>query len=591
MKKNTAHTYARGQAFIIAILFFIAVSLTVVSVLFFPLIKDLRAAYEITTGKKSYFLAESLLEDLTYRMREGITTDATEFLTLDGHTAQAAITSSGPSGKTLSVTGDVEGRIRKIQAALNVGDGATFNYGVQTGNGGFYLSNNAGVVGNVYSNGDIIGSNGAFVTGTAIAANTSALASDQSNTLPMPPTQNLSFGTTTVREDIAQSFQTSTTSPINKIQVYLKKVGTPSNLTVRIVTDNAGSPSNTTLASATLNASQVTGTYGWIEVVFSSNPLLTKDTTYWFVLDGTFSTATKYYVIGGNTGYTRGAGKIGKQSSTSGTWYATIPSGQDLYFNIFLGGLTSTISGITVGSGGVGTAHAHTVNNSSVASTLYCQTGSGNNKACNTSLPDPSPIGYPISESNIAEWKQAAEDGGVINGNYTVSASTTIMGPVKINGNLTVTNNSQITMKGNLWVTGNITTSNNTLIRLDSSYGNNSGIIIADGRIDISNNATFQGSGQAGSYVLVLTTSACPDSGSCSGLPAINVSNNTGGALLNAQQGTIQIGNNVNIKEITGYKIVISNNTTVTYELGLANVNFISGPSGSFGITGWKETE
>lgn len=367
----------------------------------------------------------------------------------------------------------------------------------------------------------------------------------------------------------------------------MKKVGTPSNLTARIVTDNGGSPSGTTLTSVTINASSVTGSYGWIEAVFPSNPLLTQGTTYWLVLDGTYS-ATKYYVVGGNTGYAAGGGKIGKQGST---WYATIPSGQDLYFNVFLGGLTSTISGMTIGQGGVGTAHAHTVNNSTVASTIYCKTGSGNNRACNTSLDDPSPIGYPISEANIAEWKQAAEDGSVINGNYTLSATTTKIGPVKINGNLTVTNGTQVTMLGNIWVTGNISTSNNTVIRLDPSYGNNSGVIIADGRIDIANNATFQGSGQTGSYVLVLTTSACPDSGSCSGMPAMNVSNNTGGALLNAQQGTIQIGNNVNIKEITAYKISISNNTTVTYELGLANVNFISGPSGSFGITGWREIQ
>ncbi len=584
--RNTQR-YNGGQAFILTILMLILTSSGIVSAMLFPTIKDFAAARESSLGTKSYFLAESLLEDLTYRMREGIDTDATESLTIDGETAQAVITSEGPFGELLTITGDVDGRIRRIQASLNVGDGATFNYGVQTGNGGFYLSNNAGVNGNVYSNGNIVGSNGAFIKGTAIAANTSALASDQANTTPLPPTQDMIFASSSIREDIAQSFQVSTTSPVNKIQVYIKKVGTPSNFTARIVTDNNGSPSGTTLTSVTVNASQVTGSYGWIEAVFPSNPLLTEGTTYWLVLDATYS-ATKYYVVGGNTGYASGGGKIGKQG---GTWYGTIPSGQDLYFNVYVGGLTSTISGVIVGQGGVGTAHAHTVNNSTVASTLYCQTGSGNNKPCNTSLPDPSPIGYPISEANIAEWKQAAEDGTVINGNYTVSASSTVMGPVKINGNLTVTNNAQITMMGNIWVTGNILTYNNTVIRLDPSYGHNSGVLIADGRIDISNNATFQGTGQSGSYVLVLSTSACPDTGSCSGMPAINVSNNTGGALLNAQKGTVYIANNVNIKEITGYKIVISNNTTVTYELGLANVNFISGPSGSFGITGWREIQ
>lgn len=575
----------RGQAFILTILALILTSSGVISAMLFPVVTDMSSARETSLGGRSYAVAESLVEDLTYRIRNGMPTGSTESLTIDGDTAQADITSNGPFGEIVTVEGNADGRIRKIQATLNAGDGATFNYGVQAGNGGFYLSNNSGVEGNVYSNGDIIGTNGSFITGTAIAANTVALDSNQSNTTPLPPTNDLVFATSSAREDIAQSFKVSMTGQINKVQVYLKKTSTPSNLTVRIVTDNNGSPSNTTLTSVSLSASQVTGSYGWIEAVFPSNPLLVKDTTYWLVLDASYN-STKYYTVGGNDAYQHGTAKLGKYG---GSWYDSIPSDKDMYFNVFLGGLTSTISKVTIGKNGVGTAHAHTVNNSTVASTLYCKTGSGNNKACDTSLPDPSPIGYPVSEANIAEWKRIAESGTIINGNYTITATKTTIGPIKINGNLTITNNATITMTGNIWVTGDIKMYNNSLIKLDTEYGHNSGVIIADGKISVGNNSTFQGSGQSGSYVLVLTTSACPDADGCSGEPAIYVSNNTGGALLNAQQGTVSITNNVNIKEITGYKISIGNNTKVTYELGLANVNFVSGPSGTFGITGWKE--
>ena len=146
----------RGQAFILTILALILTSSGVISAMLFPVVTDMSSARETSLGGRSYAVAESLVEDLTYRIRNGMPTGSTESLTIDGDTAQADITSNGPFGEIVTVEGNADGRIRKIQATLNAGDGATFNYGVQAGNGGFYLSNNSGVEGNVYSNGDII---------------------------------------------------------------------------------------------------------------------------------------------------------------------------------------------------------------------------------------------------------------------------------------------------------------------------------------------------------------------------------------------------------------------------------------------------
>src|SRR3989338_11147749 len=46
----------------------------------------------------------------------------------------------------------------------------SFNYGVQTGNGGFVMGNNSVINGNIYSNGTIVGANGAQINGDGTSA-------------------------------------------------------------------------------------------------------------------------------------------------------------------------------------------------------------------------------------------------------------------------------------------------------------------------------------------------------------------------------------------------------------------------------------
>jgi hypothetical protein len=245
---------------------------------------------------------------------------------------------------------------------------------------------------------------------------------------------------------------------------------------------------------------------------------------------------------------------------------------------------------LTIGSGGVGGAEAYQVSDSVVAGTIYCQTGSGNNKACDPARPIPPPLDMPISEGNIEQWKSEALAGGVINGDYIVGSSMSL-GPKKIVGNLVVDGNKTLTLTGTLWVTGNVTVNNGARIKLSSSYGANSGALVADGRFSISNNSSFAGSGQTGSFIMTLTTSNCPISDSCGGLYAIDVSNNAGAVILNAQKGSIHMNNNASVKEITAYKIIFDPNAIINYEQGIANTNFTNGPTGGWTIKSWAEVE
>jgi hypothetical protein len=260
-------------------------------------------------------------------------------------------------------------------------------------------------------------------------------------------------------------------------------------------------------------------------------------------------------------------------------------SGAVITGSAFSVGSSGLIRAVTVGQNGVGDAWARTVNETTVAGNLYCQTGTGNNKPCNTSKPDPTPAPMPITQAMIDKWQADAALGGTVTGNLTISTPTTL-GPKKITGNLAI--NKDLTITGTIYVVGNITTGNNVKISLDSSYGATGGIIVSDGLVTLSNNATFYGSGHPDSYVLMATTSACPTTG-CTNSNALEILNNVGAVLVNAQNGAAHLNNNVTLNEVVGNKIIIDNNAVVNYTFGLADLSFVSGPTGGWHIDSWKE--
>lgn len=412
LQRGQALRYNSGQAMMVATMFFLAVSITIILGLVSPIVKQQKMATQLLLSRQSYFLAEAGLEDVVYRLSNNYQVDASEILSLNGGSA-TTVTSDVAGGKEILAIGEVSDAFRKLKIAFLMGDGITFHYGIHIGSGGFTLSNNAGVIGNVYSNSSIVGSNGAYITQSATAV--------------------------------------------------------------------------------------------------------------------------------GN------------------------------------------ISRVVVGTGTQGNATSPVVNNSTVRGTLYCQSGSGNNKACNTSFSLPPTQNFPITNEQITEWKAEAEAGEIFVGNKVLSGTDNVLGPLKIEGNLTLNIAAEARLTGTLWVTGNIILMNNAKISLDSSYGENEGMIITDGTSTLSNGSVLDGSGVAGSFIMLLTNST---SGT-----AVTLSNNTGAVIIYAPNGTVQLNNNSQITQVTAKNLVLSNNATIEYENGIIDATFTSGPSGGYEITSWKEVE
>ncbi|PIR68947.1 hypothetical protein COU48_01265, partial [Candidatus Nomurabacteria bacterium CG10_big_fil_rev_8_21_14_0_10_03_31_7] len=272
LKTSNGINKQSGAAMLISVIFFLFISLAIISGLVSPSIREFKNANINLNSKKSFFLAESGSEDAFYRLITNKTIGTSETITLDSNFTTTTITTLENGDKQIMSLGDVSTYQRQLGITLSASTGVSFNYGVQVGQGGLSLTGGSSINGNVYANGPITGDSSSYITGTAISANSPALTADQTNGIGIPA-YNVAFGNTNSTQDIAQGFKVSVLSPLNKVQFYIKKTSTPSNTTVKIVNDSGGKPGTTVYASGTLSASTVTTSYGWIDITFSSNPL------------------------------------------------------------------------------------------------------------------------------------------------------------------------------------------------------------------------------------------------------------------------------------------------------------------------------
>jgi hypothetical protein len=584
MKEYKKNNSQEGQVIMGALLLFLTISITVLVGIATPVAIQVRTAADFLQSKQGYISADVLNEEALYRLNQGRTLPSTLVLSFNDATSTAEITDVSGS-KQVIATGVSGAFTRLSKSIFSQGEGISINYGLQVGDGGLTMSGSPTITGNVISNGNITGSGVSTITGSAIASTASVQTTDQSNGSGTPAV-NTTFGNANASQDFAQSFTVSTSTAVARAMVYVRKTGNPSNITARITTSSSSKPTNTTLMSGTLSASQVTTSYGWVPVTFTSNTSLTPGTTYWLVFDVPSNSTTNTYVMGvsnANT-YTSGSVMMGRYSNAS-SWVAA-SANNDAFFQIYLGGVSS-ISGVVVN----GNASAYTVNNSTVSGTLSCQSGTGNNKSCNTASSTPSPTAFPFSENNITEWKADATAGGIYTGNLTLdNTDATSTGALKINGDLTITNAARMTISGTIYVTGNLSIQGDTDLVLNSSVGGRSVVIVVDGTVNIGNAANVTGSGTAGSYVVLISTSSCGGLTTCSGsVPAVTLEGAAGAVVLLAPNGRVLFRGSAAAKSVVAYKMSLEGDTDLNYESGLADIDFNSGPSGSWVTDTWKE--
>jgi len=169
----------RGAAMLFFIIFFVMASSALTFLLSRSVGTDSYLVSSLASSKQAYFTAESALEDIVLRimrsesmgpiyvLNDGVLGSATTTVVHDLTEDIYTIRSVSQVGRTTR-TGLVE---------LSTGAGSAFNYGIQTGNGGFVISNSGSITGNAFSNGSVLGSGSSVIRGDVISAGPTGLVS------------------------------------------------------------------------------------------------------------------------------------------------------------------------------------------------------------------------------------------------------------------------------------------------------------------------------------------------------------------------------------------------------------------------------
>ena len=145
-------------------------------------------------------------------------------------------------------------------------------------------------------------------------------------------------------------------------------------------------------------------------------------------------------------------------------------------------------------------------------------------------------------------------------------------------------------MTGTVWVVGSVTITGGGKIQLPSNYGLNSETIISNNIVSISGGGSL-GSGNSSSYLFIVSTSLCPYDTYCSGNPAITVSGGAGAIAVDAQNGNVTLQGGASLDAAVGNSMTIAGGLDVIYNSGLASPSFSDGPSGSWTIGSWGESQ
>lgn len=578
----------------ILILIFIALGVVLFTVLFLIAGAQLyfqNAMYSVNAEKATALAEAGIDKALASLNKTGGSYNGETETPLGEGSYSVTVANKDAATKILQVTGYIPSKSNpKVKRTINIqissGSGVSFVYGILVGNGGISMGNDSRINGSIYSNGNISGGNNETITGDAYVAGGTQPSADQQNDCSGAncDLNGFIFGNNN-QLDVAQSFKPSTSTTLNKVSLNLRKVGLPANPTVRIMADNNGSPDkNAVLTSGTLSADQVTNQFGFVDVVFSSAPALTANTTYWIMIAAQTLNSSNYWAWSEDLAqsYTRGIPKWSADWRTGNPIWTVING--DLGFKTWMGGVSTSIS---MGNGSVvqGNVHANTINGITINKDAYYQVISNSvvsgsscpNSHCHPNYADPPPIAMPISEGNIETWKASAQN---LITNIDINGCPSTLGPGKIDANVTTSNSCIITIKTPLYITKNLTFGNSSIFKMDPALGASSGMIIVDGTTVFQNSDNLLGTGTSGSYLMLLSTYNSQTLGG----PAITTGNSSIAGILYAPYGKIELANNANFKEAVAWKIEMGTGTILTYDSGLISTFFSAGPSGSFSL-------
>lgn len=212
------------------------------------------------------------------------------------------------------------------------------------------------------------------------------------------------------------------------------------------------------------------------------------------------------------------------------------------------------------------------------------------------------PESMPMEAVDIEFWKQQAAQAAIWPGNCVIdkgggvndcSGTGKRLGPVKVEGSLTINSGANLTLAGPVWVEGDMTINSNVDIRIDDSLGIEGVVVVVDypgnrfgrGKILTSSNVDFFETAAGGPAVFVSTNTE----DNCQVNPAVKVSSNTSTVVFSAPDGCIYFNANSFVRGVLAKKVHLSGNSAIEYDPRLATVILKTG-LGGWAVTNFRET-
>lgn len=117
--KRKKNNHQSGAAMLISVVFFLFISLAIVSGLISAPIREFRIAKVNLSSKQAYFLAESGGEDVFYRIRNSLSVSETEEIILGGNSVSTTMDSLPENRRQIISLADVSGYQRKTDITIS----------------------------------------------------------------------------------------------------------------------------------------------------------------------------------------------------------------------------------------------------------------------------------------------------------------------------------------------------------------------------------------------------------------------------------------------------------------------------------------
>lgn len=115
-------------------------------------------------------------------------------------------------------------------------------------------------------------------------------------------------------------FKPGFTGDLDRVDLLLKKTGTPGDLTVELYADSGAKPTGSALATQVISAADISTTANWIQVKFDTPYSVTSGTTYHIVIKGASVDSTNMYMWFVADGNPYADGVAGYSSDAGSNW-------------------------------------------------------------------------------------------------------------------------------------------------------------------------------------------------------------------------------------------------------------------------------